>query len=687
MTKISKIKVQGVTHEIKDNEAYVKPSGGIPATDLASAVQTSLGLADTALQSHQDISGKADKSEMAISTSGDQTTITLKEGTSTTVLNAHQDISGKVDKVSGKGLSTNDYTTAEKNKLSGIETGAQVNKIEHIQIDGTEQTISNKTVNLPAYPTTLPASDVSAWAKASTKPTYTFDEITSKEEKKAAQEFVYRENPATINAKSLSLDRIYGKTLAWHQFDTQATKTTINEDGQVNGNTNFSVVNGHKYYVAIKIISGGTLKEFRIRDVTEGYIGTTYKSGPVIFTSSFSSNGTTFVQYFINEGVQIITSVINVIDLTLLYGSAISGMTDAEILAKFESEFPGYHEAGNKLISNDAESIETVGFNLWDEEWEIGSYDSQGEKQTTIGNYLIPKNLIPVLPGTAYYSKTSNSAWIREYDANGIYLGVYCSTNTIFTTTNQTYFITFELFGGAPWATYNHDICINLSDPAKNGTYEPYRKSTMQLGLGSFQVRDSQGNVTTITGGLKSAGSVRDEIVGNKYIKRVGEVDLGTLGYNKNTTVIADKTIWESEYIRDRKAGSNNLNCSNYLTHKAPREFLIEHNNAIVTWNETSAKAVAIRDDSKNSFSADDFKSAMSGVMLYYELATPIEYELVSPLVPTVKAGITEARISPNSDGLSAPMVCDATYSVGYEYIEGEINSRIGNIESILATI
>ena len=36
----------------------------------------------------------------------------------------HQDISGKVDKVSGKGLSTNDYTTSEKNKLAGIEAGA-----------------------------------------------------------------------------------------------------------------------------------------------------------------------------------------------------------------------------------------------------------------------------------------------------------------------------------------------------------------------------------------------------------------------------------------------------------------------------------------------------------------------------------------------------------------------------------
>lgn len=50
---------------------------------------------------------------------------------STRVGNAETNISNlqsnKVDKVSGKGLSTNDYTTAEKTKLSGIAEGAEVN--------------------------------------------------------------------------------------------------------------------------------------------------------------------------------------------------------------------------------------------------------------------------------------------------------------------------------------------------------------------------------------------------------------------------------------------------------------------------------------------------------------------------------------------------------------------------------
>lgn len=39
---------------------YTKPAAGIPKSDLASGVQASLGKADTALQKHQDISGKVD---------------------------------------------------------------------------------------------------------------------------------------------------------------------------------------------------------------------------------------------------------------------------------------------------------------------------------------------------------------------------------------------------------------------------------------------------------------------------------------------------------------------------------------------------------------------------------------------------------------------------------------------------
>lgn len=58
------------------------------------------------------------------------------------------DLNSKVDKVDGKGLSTNDYTTAEKNKLSGVASGAQVNVIETVKVNGAALTPTSKAVNI-----------------------------------------------------------------------------------------------------------------------------------------------------------------------------------------------------------------------------------------------------------------------------------------------------------------------------------------------------------------------------------------------------------------------------------------------------------------------------------------------------------------------------------------------------------
>lgn len=57
-----------------------------------------------------------------------------------------------VEQESGKGLSTNDYTTEDKSKLSGITSGAEVNAIDTIKVNGTTQTITSKSVNI-AVPT------------------------------------------------------------------------------------------------------------------------------------------------------------------------------------------------------------------------------------------------------------------------------------------------------------------------------------------------------------------------------------------------------------------------------------------------------------------------------------------------------------------------------------------------------
>lgn len=53
----------------------------------------------------------------------------------------------KVDKVSGKGLSTNDYTTADKDKLAGIDAGANKTVVDEELSSSSTNPVQNKTVN------------------------------------------------------------------------------------------------------------------------------------------------------------------------------------------------------------------------------------------------------------------------------------------------------------------------------------------------------------------------------------------------------------------------------------------------------------------------------------------------------------------------------------------------------------
>lgn len=71
-------------------------------------------------------------------------------------------------KTYANGLATN-YATAAQ----GIKADSAVQSVKI----GTKEYKSGTTVTLPAYPTTLPASDVYAWAKAANKPTYTKSEV------------------------------------------------------------------------------------------------------------------------------------------------------------------------------------------------------------------------------------------------------------------------------------------------------------------------------------------------------------------------------------------------------------------------------------------------------------------------------------------------------------------------------
>lgn len=100
--------VAALTLEI--SQKYTKPATGIPSSDMSEAVRASLSKADTALQEHQDISGKADLADLAtVATTGEYSDLLNKPVIPTIPTNVsaftndagylteHQDISGKVN--------------------------------------------------------------------------------------------------------------------------------------------------------------------------------------------------------------------------------------------------------------------------------------------------------------------------------------------------------------------------------------------------------------------------------------------------------------------------------------------------------------------------------------------------------------------------------------------------------------
>lgn len=73
---------------------------------------------------------------------------TVKDAVDAAQATLQGNIDKKVDKVSGKGLSTNDYTNDEKTKLEGIAAGAQVNVIETVKVNGVALTPTAKAVDV-----------------------------------------------------------------------------------------------------------------------------------------------------------------------------------------------------------------------------------------------------------------------------------------------------------------------------------------------------------------------------------------------------------------------------------------------------------------------------------------------------------------------------------------------------------
>lgn len=171
---------------------------------------------------------------------------------------------------------------------------------------------------------------------------------------------------------------------------------------------------------------------------------------------------------------------------------------------------------------------------------------------------------------------------------------------------------------------------------------------------------------------MKSAGTVYDELQKDKYIKRIGKVDLGTLDWKMVSTNVSEKQRLETTAppIGVATPASSsivpNILCRTYETSNSNETFSAHEGITLrISGN------VSVYDENYNQpESAADFKAAMSGVMLYYELADQVETPISPELNLTYRCDDfgTEMLLPQNDDEpVTAPMDCDIVYQLDYE--------------------
>ena len=165
-----------------------------------------------------------------------------------------------------------------------------------------------------------------------------------------------------------------------------------------------------------------------------------------------------------------------------------------------------------------------------------------------------------------------------------------------------------------------------------------------------------------------SAGNVCNEIdfENKKYIQRVAAIDLGKSTFAQYDPSNHTKHAWYTG-ISNMRAGYAKLACSKY----APRTWMgIADSTFIqgILQSHPSLSYIYINDD--NYTNASDFSKAVSGVMLYYELAEPIITD-ISDLTGdafqepfSVEPGGTLTFKNSNGDGFQIPVPNTEEYIV-----------------------
>lgn len=355
-----------------------------------------------------------------------------------------------------------------------------------------------------------------------------------------------RSIPADINISlnhvkggvgSLSIDRIKGNRTTWCQMCnpnsavSQGITRTVLPDGRVRftgtATADLSInlatgdlvfADGEKYLAIVKMNRhDGSPATWGCET---GIGGTFYD---YLFFEGNEDEPEAGLRLFIKSGVTMNNIAgFQLFDLGEMFGVGNEPTTIEEFNARKpvvanEYAFDLYFNSFRNAIS----SIVVEGFNLWNEQWEMGTIDSSTGANIVSSLSIRSKDAIAIDDGTLYYiARPGVTMWIYEYGDNGTFIGrKLVGIDNEYAPSFGTRTIRFIL---ADTTTYGNNICINVYDAKRNGVYRPYIAPT-EIDLSFIaNIKDSN-NTALFPNGLDSApGNTTFDEIGNGWaIKKV----------------------------------------------------------------------------------------------------------------------------------------------------------------------
>lgn len=515
------------------------------------------------------------------------------------------------------------------------------------------------------------------------------------------QEITFRPSggDTSIEDGTARIDRVKGSTVVWNQiYPTEWTTkqqgvTIASSDGiiSLNGTSGYTFVNlnngvgissipyAHKGLYHLDIINDDSdylqgkrfgLLNRTINTAIEG------KSASFFYVNNDETSpwGFGFSRTAVGDTITDVKIRVVIYDLTQMFGAGNEPTTIEDFNAMKPIGIDEYAYNEGELISNNVDELKSVGFNAWDEEWEKGGLSPITGIEEYNDKLIRAKNYIQILPSTIYYCSNENveggeATWVMFFDGQknlikGYKTGRKTSNNAhdilnhSFTTPATARYMRFYTMS----KVYNNDICIHLAHTGyRNGEYEPYKE--FRRGIPIKEIKDKDGN-QLFPNGLLSAGTAYDEVTATKAIKRIGVVDLGTMNWRRiveNTSGVEWNYFFTSLTFKPNLPSAGGVaNAISPLYECAPANAVGDvelRNKTYMIYH--SGVGLFFRDDSYTG--ADAFKAAMSGVMLYYELAEPIEVDLEEPINMDYEVSDfgTEEVIS---DVPTTPMKADIIY-------------------------